>query len=117
MIKIVNVTPHPLNFRDVDGNEFEVPLSGVVLNATPIEEVVGRHASGADLIRVRFEGFPEALDALEFLERKNPGAVIVGSMIAARAFPGRVFGLIATPGYERCPAGEKRMNPKRFSVF
>lgn len=114
---IVNVTPHPINFRNEDGTEFEVAQSGVIINATPVEEVAGVHPSGAELVRVKFSASPEALAQLEKLEAENPGAIIVGSIIAAQAFPGRVVAMIAAPGYERRPPGEKRMNPRRFTTF
>jgi hypothetical protein len=117
MVTIINVSPHTLNFRNEDGTEFEVAPSGVVINATPVEEVVGTHPSGAELTKVKFESSAEALEAIEKLERENPGAVIVGSMIAAQAFPGRVFGMVAAKGYERRPPAEKRMNPNRYTSF
>lgn len=117
MRKIINVTPHALNFRNADGSEFEVAPSGIVINATPLDEVAGAHPSGAELVRVRFVANDEAISALEKIEAENPDAVIVGSMIAAQAFPGRVFGMVAAPGYERRPPAEKRMNPERFTTF
>lgn len=116
-MKIVNTTPHPINFREEDGTEFEVPVSGVLINATPVEEVIGVHPSGAEIVKVKFASSPEAMAQIERLEQENPGAVIVGSMIAAQAFPGRVFAMVACPGYERRPPAEKRMNPRRFASF
>lgn len=115
--KIVNVTPHALNFKDSDGTEFEVPTSGVVINASAVEESAGRHASGVELVSVRFVPNPDAITTLDKIEAENPGAVIVGSIIAAQAFPGRVFALTAAPGYERRPPAEKRMNPNKFTTF
>lgn len=117
MFDIINTTPHPINFRSENGEEFEVPCNGVLLNATCEEEEVGEHPSGAKLIRTRFTASNEALETLDRLERENPNAVIVGSMIAAQAFPGRVFAMIAAPGYERRPPNEKRMRPDKFTTF
>ncbi len=116
-MKIINVTPHTINFRAEDGSEFEVAVSGVVVNATPVEEPAGTHSSGAELIRVQFVSDAASSEALDRLERENPGAVIVGSIIAAQGFPGRVVGMIAAPGYERRPPAEKRMRPDKFTVF
>ncbi len=115
--RIVNVTPHPLNFRDQDGTEFEVPTSGVIINASAVEDKVENHSSGAELVRVRFVPNEESVAALDRIEAENPGAVIVGSIIAAQAFPGRVLALTAAPGYERRPPAEKRMNPNKFTTF
>ncbi|OHB04294.1 MAG: hypothetical protein A3B14_01960 [Candidatus Zambryskibacteria bacterium RIFCSPLOWO2_01_FULL_45_21] len=114
---IINVTPHPINFRAEDGTEFEVAPSGVVVNAAPVEEPAGNHPSGVELVRVRFVPDATSSEAIDRLERENPGAIIVGSMIAAQGFPGRVVAMIATPGYERRPPAEKRMRPDKFTVF
>lgn len=115
--KIVNVTPHPLNFLNSDGTEIVVPPSGVVINATATDEAAGSHASGAELVRARFTGNAEASTALDKIEVENPGAVIVGSLIAAQAYPGRVYGMVAALGFERKPPAEKRMNPLKFTTF
>lgn len=117
IMKIINVTPHVLNFRNQDGSEFEVAPSGVVLSATPADTEVGVHPSGAQLVKVRFVGGDEANSQLSLLEAANPGALIVGSMIAAQGFPGRVVAVIAAPGFERRPPAEKRMRADRFTVF
>lgn len=85
--------------------------------ATCEEEEAGDHASGAKLVRTCFVASAESLETLDRLERENPNAVIVGSMIAAQAFPGRVVAMIAAPGYERRPPAEKRMRPDRFAIF
>ena len=114
---IVNVTPHVLNFRNEDGTEFEVPSSGVLVNATAVDEPAGFHSSGAELVRVRFVANADSVEAINKLETENPNAVIVGSMFAAQAFPGRVFAVIAAPGFERRPSAEKRMRPDKFTTF
>jgi len=41
----------------------------------------------------------------------------VGSIIAAQAYPGQVVAMTPTPGYERVPPAEKRMNPDKFNIF
>ncbi len=115
--KIVNTTPHPVRFQSMDGVVYEVPPCGVVISATPVEEFVGYHPSSAELVRTRFVSSPEAEEALVRLEAENPGAVIVGSIIAAQAFPGRVLALIPAEGFERVPSAEKRMRDDKFTVF
>lgn len=116
-MNIINVTPHPINFRNEDGTEFEIAPCGVVLNATAVNESAGQHISGVELVSVRFTADEQNKRALETLESENPGAIIVGSMIAAQGFPGRVVAMIAATGYERRPPAEKRMNPRKFTVF
>jgi len=117
MLKIINVTKHSLNFRAEDGAEFEIAPSGVVIDSTAHDEPAGVHPSGAELVRVRFIANAASAEALDQLERENPGAIIVGSMFAAQGFPGRVVAMIATPGYERRPPAEKRMRPDKFTTF
>jgi hypothetical protein len=43
--------------------------------------------------------------------------VIIGSIIAAQAYPGDVVGMIPVPGYERVAPNEKRVLPDKFTVF
>lgn len=134
-MKIINTTAHPIRFQDhweypnepckycgwysCDGSctDFTVEPCGTVISALPVEELAGQHSSGAELVRTRFEATPDAEAELSRLERENPGAIIVGSIIAAQAFPGRVFALVPTPGYERVIPAEKRMLPDKFTVF
>lgn len=114
--EIVNVSPHPMTFQSSDGETYSVPPSGVVLNATPTEELASSE-DGVEFVRVVFTASEEALAQLAELERKHPGALIVGSIIAAQAFPGRVYGMIAAPGFERRPPEEKRMRDNKFTTF
>lgn len=115
--KIINTTVHPIRFQSGDGEVFEVEPCGIVINARAVEEVIGQHPSGAVLVKTRFEATPEAEEALTRLEQENPGAIIVGSIIAAQAFPGRVFAMVPVPGFERVPPAEKRMRDDRFITF
>ncbi len=118
MIKIINTTPHPITFQNEEnGQVYEVPPCGVVINATPIEEPAGFHVSGAKLVRTKFVASQEAEEALARLEIEHPEAVIVGSVIAAQAFPGRVFAMIPVKGFERVPPAEKRMRDDKFITF
>jgi hypothetical protein len=116
-MKIISVTPHPITFQTPEGEVYELHPCGVVINATPVEEPAGLHPSGAELVRTRFVASPEAEEALARLEAENPGAVIVGSIIAAQAFPGRVFALVPVKGFERVPPAEKRMRDDKFTTF
>ncbi len=117
MTNIINTTPHAVRFVNADGTEFEVPPCGTVISARGVDEPAGQHPSGASLVWVRFEATEEAVAAIDRLEAENPGAVILGSIIAAQAFPGRVFAMVAAPGYERVPPAEKRFRPDRFTTF
>jgi len=58
------------------------------------------------------EGWETIEDAYE-----NGADVVIGSIIAAQAYPGKVFAMTPAPGYERVAPTEKRMNPDKFTVF
>ena len=138
-MKIINVTPHPVTFQSWNGRVYEVEPCGVLINARPVETTVRYlptcgHGGGTDdcplehgqcsscieaaeLVRTRFEADPASEEALTKLERENPGAVIVGSIVAAQAFPGRVLAMIPVPGFERVPPAEKRMRDDKFTTF
>jgi hypothetical protein len=115
--KIINTTPHEIRFQAFTGDIYEVPPCGVLINARPIEAPAGFHTSGAELVRTTFQPDPDSEVALEKLETENPGAIIVGSIIAAQAFPGRVLALVPAPGFERVPPAEKRMRDDKFTTF
>ena len=115
-MKIVNVTPHSIWFRQQDGSEYEVLPSGVRLGAEFQEEVVGRR-EGATLVKIKVVPASGAMEKLAELEVANPGALIVDSLMGAQAFPGRVVALIAA-GHERGTApADRRYLDDRFTVF
>lgn len=116
-MKIINVTPHPVTLQDQAGRVYTIEPCGVLVNARPVEEPAGLHPSGAALVRTRFVADPASEEALSRLEAENPGAVIIGSIIAAQAFPGRVFAMVPAPGFERVPPAEKRMRDDKFTTF
>ena len=64
-----------------------------------------------------FSAFVTREKALAKLEQENPDAIIIGSIIAAQAFPGRVLAMVPAPGFERVPPAEKRMRDDKFTVF
>ena len=117
MAKIINTTPHPITFRSEDGAEFTIAPCGVFINARPVEELMGAPRDGVQFVRVQFVPEIASVDALDKLDAENPGAIIVGSIIAAQAFPGRVFGMTPAAGFERVPVDQKRMNPNKFTTY
>ena len=116
---ILNVTPHALTFAcdECPGGAYNVAPCGVVLSAVPQETVAGEGPGGVTLVCTTFTAAPEMLATLDSLEATYPGHVIVGSIIAAQAFPGRVMGMASAPGFERVAPDEKRMDPEKFIVF
>ncbi len=138
--KIINTTPHSITMQGADGSVFEVPPCGVLINARLAPEaermVKFKPMCGYEsktcpklhgrcsqckkavlLVETKFEADPASEKALTKLEKEHPGAVIVGSIIAAQAFPGRVFAMIPVKGFERVPPAEKRMRVDKFTTF
>lgn len=118
-VTIVNATPHDLTF--LDGEEVvTVPTSvkagektgPLVINARSSEVVVGEH-----LVRTSFAGDEAGEAIIAAIEETLPGAFIVGSIIAAQAYPGKVVGMTPAPGYERVAPSEKRMSVEKFTTF
>lgn len=115
---IVNVTPHGLTFQcNTSGVCYTLEPSGIVINATPVEQECAPHSCGAILVRTAFVASAAEEAKVALLEQSNPGAVLVGSIIAAQAFPGRVLAMVPAPGFERVAPAEKRMQDNKFTTF
>lgn len=115
---VFNTTPHDICF-DVDGTVVTVPKSGVILNARPEEIQVGE-----DLVETRFVGTEEGAALIEEIKEAHAASAnaelplrIVGSIIAAQAYPGKVVAMPPAPGYERVSPAQKRMNPHKFTIY
>ena len=120
---VVNTTPHPLTFIDHEGAVVEVPNAPDFLLNARAEEVqvepglvttkfVNSDAGLAVLVKIE-----EEVQNLQGLEKEPFEVRIVGSIIAAQAYPGRVVAMTPAPGYERVAPAEKRMSTEKFTVF
>lgn len=116
-VAVVNTTPHPISF--LDGEQvITVPSSSdLIINASPCEKQVDEI-----LVKTAFIPTSEGSDIIEKIgEAPMPeGAtrrVIIGSIIAAQAYPGAVVGMTPAPGYERVAPAEKRMSIFKFTVY
>ncbi len=118
MRKIINVTPHELSFVcSSSGTWYTLEPSGVVINATPHEVECPEHSYGISLVKTTFSASEAEEAKLALLEQQNPGAIVVGSLIAAQAFPGRILAMVPAPGFERVAPAEKRMRDDKFTTF
>jgi hypothetical protein len=52
-----------------------------------------------------------------FVKKDTPKLIIVGSIIAAKAYPGKVVGMCPVPGYEKMTPSEKIMRCDKFIIF
>lgn len=128
-IVIFNATPHVIRFW-CEGWEdlIEVPTDEVisaevceiavppVLNNTVEPDFQLRHLENVQFVNTGFVPTTEGLEVIKVAWEAGAD-VIVGSIIAAQAYPGQVVAMTPAPGYERVPPAEKRMNPYKFTTF
>ncbi|MBO8161700.1 MAG: hypothetical protein H0Z24_08695 [Thermosipho sp. (in: Bacteria)] len=110
-VRVINCTPHSIRFQDGD-ELIEVPSSGLVINAKPVEEKVSEI-----LVTTRFVGDEDGRKIIKAIREVDPEVLIVGSIIAAQAYPGDVVAMTPVPGFERVPPSEKRMRTDKFTVY
>lgn len=117
-VVIVNTTPHPITIQNIDGELVSVPTS-VLLNANAESVDVGEF-----FCKTEFSKTNEGLELIAgikswFAETYTDGEtlIIIGSMIAAQAYKGEVFGMVPVPGFERVAPSEKRMRCDKFTTF
>lgn len=116
-LTICNATPHVIRFWNKDWDEpVEVESDGIV-SANITEEIVNdKNYPNIVLTKIKFDTNHEGDHFIE--EAWEMGAdVIVGSIIAAQAYPKQILAMTPAPGYERVPPNEKRMNPDKFTIF
>ena len=114
-VVIINVTPHAITFLDGE-TVVNVPPSGLLINAKVVEEVV-ETTSFITLVKSTFVGNDEGRAIIETIKAENPDVIIIGSIIAAQAYPGQVMGMISAVGFERVPPDQKRMRIDKFTTF
>jgi hypothetical protein len=116
---VVNSTPHPITMQDMDTGELVSVPTSELINAKVEETMVSDF-----LVKSVFVATPEGEETINMFESifeqefpKERRLIIIGSIIAAQAYPGRVFGMTPVPGFERVPPAEKRMRNDKFVTF
>lgn len=116
-VVVVNTTPHPVSMQDMDGTLITVPTS-VLINAKAEEQEVSNL-----FVRTEFIGTEEGKEIISQIKSaynrqfSNGTLIIVGSIIAAQAYPGEVVAMTPVPGYERVAPADKRMRCDKFTTF
>ena len=114
-ITVYNSTPHNITFWKEGWEDVVIVEPDNVINAVPTEKVV-RVENDVEFVTTEFQ--PTKEGKLQVLVAGEAGAdVIVGSIIAAQAYPEQVVAMTPCKGYERVAPAEKRMNPDKFTVF
>jgi len=124
-VRIVNGTPHAITFKGENG-DFTVPSSVPVGEKTGPAVLSAKQVSvsASDdglFVKTEFLPTPEGQDIIDAIRsqfaNEDAKTVIVGSMVAAQAYPGQVVQMCPAQGFEHVPPAEKRMDPFKFSVF
>lgn len=123
-IVIANTTPHNITMQDTDGELVTVennPDKLINASTTQVywdgiytEPKFEPTAEGAAIIAEIKKDFAE--------QYGTTGAtgkilVIIGSIIAAQAYPEEVAAMLPVPGYERVAPNEKRMRCDQFTMY
>lgn len=117
-LTIFNATPHPLNFWDPITKEVTVAKSDIIINTRPVETVVERW-KGAEFVTVAYQPEDSGTDLIRFIEAEHPNTLIVGSVLAAMAYPGEVVASIPLKGGDRLRSktASRRVCSDRFTTF
>lgn len=114
---VFNGTPHEIRFMESDGTIVIVPKGKVSdsVKANSTETLVS--TSGKTMfVTPKFTPDDESLQVIE--KAYNDGAdIVVGSIIAAQAYPGKVFGMVPVEGYERATNDQKIMKSDTFVTY
>lgn len=116
-VTIVNATPHPIRFQDVNGEVITIDSDPeYVINARVEESVWMQY--GIAYATPTFVGTDEGEQIIELINAHfSEPPIVVGSIIAAQAYPGRVCGMCPVPGHERVAPAEKLMRVDKFTRY
>lgn len=114
---IINCTPHPVRFQDLTGEIITINNnSEYIINARIEEEIV--EDDGIVFTKPTFLPTPEGTSIIDRIKGEfDSGYIIIGSIIAAQAYPGQVCGMVPVPGYERVAPDSKLMRVDKFTRY
>lgn len=114
-VELLNCTPHPVAF--LEGDQLVTAQScGATLLAKAVETPAGTFGA-ARLVKTVFETSPQGEAELMEIDREAPGVLVLGSIISAQAYAGRVVAMISAPGFERMAPADKRFTTEKFTTF
>ena len=118
-VVLFNTTPHPLTMQNDVGELTIVEQCGLLVNAS-METSDIDDMFQISVAKASDEGRKAIEEIQKFYEennlKKEGELVILGSMIAVQAYPGKIAGLVPVPGYERVAPAEKRMRADKFNL-
>lgn len=108
-LKVFNATPHPITFWEEGWGDVVVVDSDEVINAKAVESpascfqpMAAPDGENVWLVNTTFSGNEYGYEIIA--RAKGLGAdVIIGSILAAQAYPGQVVAMTPAKGFERVP--------------
>lgn len=113
-VKVLNTCNHDVTFQD--GEELISVPSAYLVNAK-IEEEYHSEEGSAQFVKIKYVPEEESKKFVNWFRKRNPDVLMVGSMIAALAFPEDIVVMTPVPGYERVRDGQKRKSIEKFTTF
>jgi len=128
-LTIFNATPHVIRFWREGWNEPVEVEPDEKVDAEIVEVEYDRHDeqedaygwaeildNGVYLVRTKFLDTDEGKQIIKSAW-ENGADIIVGSIVAAQAYPGLVVAMTPALGYERVPPAQKRARPDKFTIY
>ena len=117
-VKVINTTPYPIRLTNEELTlDVTVEASGILINAgvetTPTYSCI----DNVTLQMTEFIADKETKETIQDFLSEYPDVIIIGSMIAAQAYPGLVVAMVAHPDFMMVPPQEKRMLYNKFTVY
>lgn len=117
-VKVVNTTPHTITMVTSDlSTQVQVQVSGVLINATATTTPVDSGITGVKYQKTQFIPDVNTLRTLKDFKSQYPDVVVIGSLIAAQAYPGLVVAMVAHPDYMRVAPQDKKMLIDTYTVY
>lgn len=116
---IFNATPHPLNFYDLKEEKVTLARPDAVINTRPVEQVEGEW-NEVTFVKVTYSPEEKGLKLIDNIRLEYPDIIIVGSVLAAMAYPGEVVASIPLKGSSdrlRSKTSSRRVCSDRFTIF
>lgn len=117
-VKVVNTTPHAITMTTADQSITDsVSPCGALINATAVAQPVDSGITGVKFQKTSFIADPTTTDTLMAFHAKYPDVIVIGSLIAAQAYPGLVVAMVAHPDFMRVPPADKKMLIDTYTVY
>lgn len=117
-VQVVNTTPHAITMTTADQSiTASIPPCGALINATAVAQPVPSGIAGIKFQKTFFKADTTTTDTLMAFHAKYPDVVVIGSLIAAQAYPGLVAAMVAHPDFMRVPPADKKMLVDTYTIY